>query len=205
MKKIFYVLLSIIFIGSSTATAIADPTYAVLDSDGNVTNIIVCGDACAGGTFDGKTVVPQVAADPVTGENRGGFWQGPRTTTYDHGSGIFTILTDNSTITNFLIEQEENGSEIISSATIYGGAIEQFTYADTIGNNLFTREGFVYSYLDSTDAKISVVNEDITEFLLFENRKNNSEIEKSIKNSNLTLLSYKIQTLISLLGSWVKP
>ena len=203
MKKIFFSFLTFLLIFFNLNSAKADPTYAVLDANGNVTNIIVCGSACAGGTFAGQTVVPQVAADPVTGENRGGFWQGPGTTTYDKNTGIFTMV-DATVVKNSLTENEEDGSEITSSSTIFGGATTQFSYTDTIGDNLFTRNGFVYSYLDNTKATISVNKNNITESLDFNNRKNINEIQESVQNSNLVLLNYKIQTLISLLGGWVK-
>jgi hypothetical protein len=100
MKKSLFGFITLL-LSFNLSSAQADPTYAVLDSNGNVTNIIVCGSACAGGTWAGQTVVPQVAADPVTGENRGGFWQGPGTTTYDSNSGTFT-MTESRTVTNSL-------------------------------------------------------------------------------------------------------
>jgi hypothetical protein len=184
------------------AVAKADPTYAVLDSNGNVTNIIVCGSACAGGTFGGQTVVPQVAADPVTGGNRGGFWLGPNTTTYDSNTGVFTVL-DSSTVTKSLTE-DEDGNQITSSATIYGGATTQFTYNDTVGDNLFTRGGFVYGYLENTSVTISVNKNNTTESIGFDSRKTTNEIQESVQNSGLALLNSKVQTLISLLGGWVK-
>jgi hypothetical protein len=204
MKKnisVFGLLLSIL-LASNVSSASADPTYAVLDANGNVTNIIVCGSACAGGTFAGQTVVPQVAADPVTGENRGGFWQGPGTTTYDPNSGTFT-MTDNRTVVNS-ISEEENGETVTSSATINGGATTQFKYSDTVGDNLFTRLGFVYGYKEETSASISVNKNNITESLDFISRKTEAQVQESVQNSGLALLNSKVQVLISLLGSWVK-
>ena len=203
MKKnilliIFTTIFSILFLSNAKA----DPTYAVVDANGNVTNIIVCGNACAGGTFAGQTVVLQVAADPQTGENRGGFWYGPGTTTYDFNSGTFT-MTDNRTVVNS-ISEEENGETITSSATINGGSTTQFKYSDTVGSNLFTRLGFIYGYKDETSASVSVNKGNVTESLDFGNRKTANEIQQSIENSNLALLNSKVQTLISLLGSWVK-
>lgn len=203
MKKILFSFLTFLLILFNLNGAKADPTYAVVDANGNVTNIIVCGSACAGGTFLGQTVVPQVAADPSTGENRGGFWYGPGTTTYDKNTGVFTMV-DAQSVTNSITENEEDGSTITSSATILGGVTTQFTYADTIGNNLFTRNGFIYSYSENTKATISVNKNNITESLDFNNRKTISEIQESVQNSNLSLLNYKVQVLISLLGTWVK-
>ena len=202
MKKIIYGLLLFINAIFITNSASADPTYAVLDANGNVTNIIVCGSACASGEFGGNKVVLQVAADPVTNENRGGFWQGPGTTTYDHGTGVFT-MTEPITVTNSLTE-EEDGTEVTSSATINGGATTQFTYNDTIGNNLFTRGGFNYGWTENSSSTISVNKNNVTESLDFNNRQTGIQIQESIQNSGLALLNSKVQVLISLLGSWVK-
>jgi hypothetical protein len=194
-------LFAVILLASNVSSANADPTYAVLDSNGNVTNIIVCGSACAGGTFAGQTVVPQVAAGP-SGENRGGFWYGPGTTTYDSSSETFTMI-DSRVVTNS-ISEEENGETITSSATIYGGKTTQFKYSDTVGNNLFTRGGFIYGYLENTSSTISVNKNNITESLDFSNRQTGVQIQESVENSGLALLNSKVQVLISLLGSWVK-
>ena len=204
MKKnisVFGLLLSIL-LASNVSSASADPTYAVLDANGNVTNIIVCGSACAGGTFAGQTVVPQVAADPVTGENRGGFWYGPGTTTYDSNSGTFT-MTESRTVTNSLTE-EEDGTEVTSSTTINGGATTQFKYNDTIGDNLFTRGGFVQGWTENSSATISVNKNNTTESIGFDSRKTENQIQQSVQDSGLALLNFKVQVLISLLGSWVK-
>jgi hypothetical protein len=204
MKKnisVFGLLVTILLV-SNVSSANAEPTYAMLDANGNVTNVIVCGSACSGGEFAGQKVVLQVAADPVTGENRGGFWHGPGTTTYDSNSGTFT-MTNNTIIINSTSEIE-NEVLVTSSATINGGATTQFKYSDTVGSNLFTRLGFVYSYKEETPASVSVNKNNITESLDFNNRKTTIEVEEFIENSNLILLNSKIQTLISLLGSWIK-
>jgi hypothetical protein len=200
LKIIILSVLTLLVVNISIARA--DQTYAVLDSNGNVTNIIVCGSACASGEFGGSRVVPQVAADPVTNENRGGFWYGPGTTTYDSNSGTFTAVDNRVVVTS--VSEEENGETITSSATINGGATTQFKYSDTIGNNLFTRNGFIYGYSENTSASVSVNKGGITESLDFDKRKTENQIQQSIQNSGLTLLNSKVQTLISLLGTWVK-
>ena len=207
MKKnisVFGLLLSIL-LASNISSANADPTYAMLDSNGNVTNIIVCGSACAGGTFAGQTVVLQVAADPATGENRGGFWYGPETTTYDSNSGTFTMIEPGvKTVVNSVSEEEEDKTEVTSSATINGGATTQFKYNDTIGDNLFTRGGFVQGWTENSSATISVNKNNTTESIGFDSRKTENQIQQSVQDSGLTLLNFKVQVLISLLGSWVK-
>ena len=202
MKKGLFSFIASVFLFLNLLPASADPTYAVLDANGNVTNIIVCGSACAGGTFAGQTVVPQVAADPVTGENRGGFWQGPGTTTYDFNSGTFT-MTESRTVTKSLTE-EDDGTEVTSSTTINGGATTQFKYNDTIGDNLFTRGGFVQGWAENSSATISLNKNNITESIDFDSRKTENQIQQSVQDSGLALLNSKVQVLISLLGSWVK-
>ena len=257
-------LLAAILLTFNISSASADPTYAVLDANGNVTNIIVCGSACASGEFGGNKVVLQVAADPVTGENRGGFWQGPGTTTYNENSGAFTvthqpiqtginnndvvestslvdrydvqesttslIVNENGTETTTVITrnwtiEEENKTKTTSSAIVNGQSSSySFTYNDTIGSNLFNENNF-RNWSDNSNAVISVSKNETqtiskisngtksvvstdtqnqTESISFDERKTSQEIQDSVTNSNLLLLNSKIQTLISLLVSWVK-
>jgi hypothetical protein len=112
-------------------------------------------------------------------------------------------MTEPKTVTNSLTE-EEDGTEVTSSATINGGATTQFTYNDTIGNNLFTRGGFNYGWTENSSSTISVNKNNVTESLDFNNRQTGIQIQESIQNSGLALLNSKVQVLISLLGSWVK-
>ena len=257
-------LLAAILLTFNVSSASADPTYAVLDANGNVTNIIVCGSACASGEFGGNKVVLQVAADPVTGENRGGIWQGPGTTTYNENNGAFTVthqptetsvsktnVVENTsfvdrydveeniissiinqdgtetktTITRNWTIEEENKTKTTSSAIVNGQSSSySFTYNDTIGSNLFNENNF-RNWSDNSNAVISVNKDETqtiskisngtksvvstdtqnqTESISFDERKTSQEIQDSVTNSNLLLLNSKIQTLISLLGSWVK-
>lgn len=201
---------STFIIVSSMANASADPTYAVLDANGNVTNIIVCGSACASGEFGGNKVVLQVAADPVTGENRGGFWQGPGTTTYDSSSGTFTMV-DKGEVTNSSVATDTD-STITSSATIYGGKTTTFKYEDTIGSKLETRQGFDYSYLENTKASISVKKEHVeyemakikSESMTLVNRMTEGELTEAAKAENKTLIIENIMSVVRLLNSWMK-
>lgn len=279
MKKNSIIVLVTTLLLFNLSHAKADPTYAVLDASGNVTNIIVCGSACAGGEFGGNKVVLQIAADPITGANRGGIWQGPQTTTYNENTGAFTVLQNpvpvvnyteneiqnlsNTAIINtetivtvapdtiqtltFTIDgveveatinrrgqqtttvtntEERNSVKTTSSANIIGEVPSfSFKYEDTIGENLFTRNRFIKNWADNSQATVSVNVEQTTttatvtngvenilstntennaESISFDSRKTAQEVQDSIINSNLSLLNSKIQTLISLLGSWVK-
>jgi len=203
------VTVSSLIIVSSMANASADPTYAVLDANGNVTNIIVCGSACAGGTFAGQTVVPQVAAGP-SGENRGGFWYGPGTTTYDFNSGTFTMV-DRGEVTNSSVATGTD-STITSSATIFGGKTTTFKYEDTIGSKLETRQGFDYGYLDNTKASISVKKEYIedemakikSESMTLVNRMTQGELTEAATAENKTLIIENIMSVVRLLNTWMK-
>ena len=195
-------LFATILLTLNLSSASADPTYAVLDVNGNVTNVIICGNACASGEFAGNKVVLQVAADPVTGANRGGIWQGPGTTTYNENTGVFTTgITEK---TEIKIVENQNNLEVTSSVIINGSENYQFKYEDTIGAGLTYEKINIVPYSDQTSATVSVSADNIIESIFFENRKTNEEIIEISSNSNLLLLNSKIQTLISLLGSWVK-
>lgn len=205
MKKVLFSLIASSLLLFNLSSAKADPTYAVLDANGNVTNIIVCGSACASGEFGGNKVVLQVADDPVTGENRGGIWQGAGTTTYNENTETFTVTQNNPIRSATSIVETDDNSEITSFVTIDGTLIStSFKYKDTIGDNLFIKNGWIYNYSDDTKAQVGVNKDNVTEFLEFETRKTNNEVTEIIQNSNLILLNSKIQVLISLLGSWVK-
>jgi hypothetical protein len=202
MNKKIYALIIAALTLFSTSQAYADQTYAVIDSSGNVTNIIVCGSACAGGTFAGQTVVPQVAADPVTGANRGGLWYGPGTTTHDASSGTFT-MTDNSIVSKSETEVV-NGQNITSSVIISGGKQISFKYSDTFGSNLVTQSNFIITYAENTPAVLSVTTEGTSESISFDSRKTQEEIVNASVNNNLMLINSRVDTLVRLLGNWVK-
>jgi|688.fasta_scaffold840003_2 hypothetical protein len=212
MKKNLSVfgLFAAILLASNVSSANADPTYAVLDANGNVTNVIVCGSACASGEFGGNKVVLQVASDPVTNENRGSFWNGPGTTTFNENTGAFTVnnsqpVQKNFSETTIEISPALEESTVLSTATITGESTSfSFKYEDTIGSNLFVKDGFIFNYTDNTVASVSVTKDNVVESLDLGTRKTNEQIVQKIQDFNLILLNSKIQTLISLLGSWVK-
>ena len=204
MKKVLFSSVISALLLLNLYSAKADPTYAVLDANGNVTNIIVCGSACASGEFGGNKVVLQVAADPVTGENRGGYWQGPGTTVYNQDTETFTVNTGNNIVNSQTILESDN-TETIVTATVYQGTGYSFKYEDTLGvDGLTLNKMTTLPILDESDAQISINNNEIIQSIFFENRKTSEEILQISENSNLLLLNSKIQALIALLGSWVK-
>jgi hypothetical protein len=166
-------------------------TYAVVDTNGSVTNIIVCELYCSNGTVGpgGETAVLQVPGKDW------GLWFGPNTTTYDRNEKKFTAI--NPTIietTSTNIDEQGN----ISVVTVSGKQV--FTF---YSENLFFSRGIKTDLSFDSKASISVTNNN-TEFLNLENRKSEIEIKQIIQDSDLLLLNSKVETLISLLGSWVK-
>jgi hypothetical protein len=196
----------------SISPAVADPTYAVLDANGNVKNIIVCGEACASGTFGGDRVVLQVAADPVTNANRGGMWNGPGTTTYNDNSATFTVnrpITITQTEESVVLE-DENEEPVTLTGTVFGSAYT-FTYGDTLGTDWVINGFRDMSKIEKpgtlsqdTKAEISATTKSKTESASFNERKTAAEVSYSIALQNLSLLQKKVSRLLVLIDSWVK-
>ena len=207
MKRNFMTVVTVssLIIVSSMANASADPTYAVLDANGNVTNIIVCGSACASGEFGGNQVVLQVAADPVTGENRGGVWGGPGTTTYDSGTGVFTAQIDAPVFNSHVdVEYDElmNKTETKLETIVYGST-QTIKYEDTLNSTVSSATKNI-APKENTKSKISVSKNQDKQSIIFDNRKNNTEILQEVAMQNMFLITEKINKLIALLGNWVK-
>ena len=198
-------LLAAILLTFNISSASADPTYAVLDANGNVTNIIVCGSACASGEFGGNQVVLQVAADPVTGENRGGVWGGPGTTTYDSGTGVFTAQIDAPVFNSHVdVEYDElmNKTETKLETIVYGST-QTIKYEDTLNSTVSSATKNI-APKENTKSKISVSKNQDEQSITFDNRKNNTEILQQVVIQNMSLITEKINKLIALLGNWVK-
>ena len=174
-----------------------------------VTNVVVCHSFCANGTFGpgGDTVAMQV---PNSGAS---VFFGPGTTFYNGDTKTFTVYDPNL----YEITQEDNES----SSTVYGKKILTFTSGGlsfdsetgTIGTNngglSFNEDtkkfsGITETWADDSQATISVTSDSISESLFLNSRKSNNEIINTSQSSGLLLINEKIQTLISLLGSWVK-
>ena len=205
-------LLSVINVSQANADCSAENpcgTWAVLDNQGVVTNVIVCQTSvCGGGNFGGQTVVPQVAPNPVTHDPYGmGSYIGDpeQGTEVKYSDGIFTI-TENIVVTN--TSTEINGSTTIVSEVQVPVATRSFRYEDTI-NKMYGEVVMNNIFFDqNSSANLSVKNinstDIITESVSFTERKTSQEIEEIFVNNSLDLLFSKVQTLISLLGSWVK-
>jgi hypothetical protein len=205
-------MLSVINVSQANANCTAgDPcgTWAMLDSQGVVTNVIVCqASVCGGGTWAGQTVVPQVAPNPVTHDTTGqGSYIGnaENNTSVVYSGGTFTIY-ENSVI-NKNTTEDSNNVTTTSEVSIPVSA-QSFTYQDTIGKSYGDVEmnPVVFNENIATVVKVTETNliNTISESTNFYERKTTQEIEEVFVNNNLNLLLSKIQTLIFLLGSWSK-
>jgi hypothetical protein len=215
MKKnllVFTILISmfsVINVSQANATCTAgDPcgTWAMLDSQGVVTNVIVCqASVCGGGTWAGQTVVPQVAPNPSTNDtfNTSSFISND-TQTVTHSEGIFTIQKDSILEKNVV---EINNDTITVSKVFIPIVGQSFSYNDTIDklhNEIIMEPRYNENGLTTVSVyEKSLINQ-LSESIQFNERKTSTEIESAFVSNNLNLLLSKINVLISLLGTWVK-
>jgi hypothetical protein len=176
--------------GTNT-NASSNGSFAIVDSNGSVTNIIVCSIYCANGTFGpgGDPAVPQIPDSNV------GIWFGPRTTTYNKENKTFTATNPTP--------QEIKLTDGDSSVTIFANEVLTF-----VSGNIFVSNGTLVGVdkswsLDST-ANVSVTESNTEESLYLGNRKTNQEVRSLIEESELLLLNKRVEVLINLLGSWIK-
>ena len=239
-KKIVIPLVFAIFsaVITSAPQAIAsecsagDPcgTWAMLDSQGVVTNIIVCqASVCGGGTWAGQTVVPQVAPNPVTNQSQGGFWG-----TYDSSTKEFTVdrsgpnQTPASTQTNTETRVETNTDGAVTSTTSIEATTpfvaKTFKYDDTIKNSSEYDEkgqpinGWDTRFLKDKElpanspATIKVTKAYIeneleqlkSESMTLVQRMTQGELTDAAKAENKTLIVENIVSVVRLLNTWIK-
>lgn len=169
-----------------------DGSYGIVDSNGSVTNIVVCGVYCANGTFGpgGDLAIIQIP------NSNSGIWFGPGTTTYDKESNTFTAV-------NPTLEEIET-TDGDSSTKIFGKRTLTFVSGNVFIDSNKTPQRVIESWTEDSLAEISVTNNNTTEYLNLSDRKTNQEIRTLIQDSNLLLLNDRVQTLINLLGTWIK-
>ena len=239
-KKIVISLVFAIFsaVITSAPQAIAsecsagDPcgTWAMLDSQGVVTNIIVCqASVCGGGTWAGQTVVPQVAPNPVTNQSQGGYWG-----TYDSSTKEFTVdrsgpnQTPAATQTNTETRVETNTDGAVTSTTSIEATTpfvaKTFKYDDTIKNSSEFDEkgqpinGWDQRYLKDKElptnspATVKVTKAYIeneleqlkSESMTLAQRMTEGELSDAAKTENKTLILENIVSVVRLLNTWMK-
>ena len=205
-------------------------TWAMLDSQGVVTNIIVCqASVCGGGTWAGQTVVPQVAPNPVTNQSQGGFWG-----TYDSSTKEFTVdrsgpnQTPATTQTNTGTHTEANADGTVASTTTIEATTpfvaKTFKYEDTIKEAAEYDEkgqpknGWDQRYLKDkelpTDSPATVkvtkayIENELAKFksesMTLAQRMTESELTDAAKVENKTLILENIVSVVRLLNTWIK-
>lgn len=212
----------------------SDPcgTWAMLDPQGTVTNIIVCqASVCGSGTWAGQTVVPQVAPNPVTHDTTGtgGYWG-----TYDSNTREFTVdrsgpnQTPASTQTNSETRTETNSDGAVTSTTTIEATTpfvaKTFKYEDTVKAASEYDEkgqpinGWDQRYLKDKDlpanspATVKVTKAYIenelekfkAESLTLAQRMTEGELTDAAKAENKTLIIENIVSVVRLLNSWIK-
>ena len=227
MKKsllVFAILTSMMsVINISQANANCSPedpcgTWAMLDTQGTVTNTIVCqASVCGGGTWAGQTVVPQVAPNPVTNDTTGtgGFNSSQDKKELVTYSDNKFIITGNETIYKDTIEiilnSNQDGIEnntTIQSSVLIPISSKSFTYEDTINKSYSEIIFYPETFDESKPTIISVEKknkdlEESQEIQIYE-RTTQSELQLKIESQQLTIIIQKFQTILTLLNNWIK-
>jgi len=212
----------------------ADPcgTWAMLDPQGVITNVIVCqASVCGGGIWDGQTVVPQLAANPVTHDTTG---IGSHWGTYDSNTKEFTVdrngpnQTPASTQTNSGTRTETNSDGAVTSTTTIEATTpfvaKTFKYEDTVKDaSKFDEkgqpiDGWDQRYLkdkelpDNSPATIKVTKVYVeneleqlkSESMNLAQRMTEVELTDAAKAENKKLIIENIMSVVRLLSSWIK-
>jgi hypothetical protein len=185
----------------------ADPcgVWSMLDSNGTITNNIVCqASVCGGGEWAGQRVVPQSAPNSVTNDTtgRGGYWG-----SYDEATKTFTVDRSGPNETpNRVVTQ----TEIIDGVTVEVSRpsnAHTFTYEDTVQ----TGQDYNPNFLKEVDlpfnsaASITAQSDSVDESIYFANRKTAMEVEGAISEANLSFLRDNIRIVIAKLQNWLMP
>ena len=206
MKKINKLLLTAVLltgISITPASANGDATYAVVDSSGTVTNVIVCQiSVCGssgswGGTMPndtpwaGQRLVLQVPANPVTGQNQGAFMGTPENPVkYDSQAQVFT----------------QGSAPITRSETIETTTVTATIHSDTVsfGPSSFVdgQMQFTPVVTSNTGATISATEGLVKEMAMFETPKTRAQLETSITNKLLVIQKY-LNRFYTLLNGWI--
>lgn len=189
--------------------------WAVVDSAGTVTNVIVCTQVvCGGGMFGGERVVPQIAPNPITNnaEGQGSFIgnesAGIRVT---ESNGTFTVhenLRINSTDVEITTDNITKTTTTTISEVSVPVASRSFSYNDTAGKTYSEIKLNAQSYNDEKPTNLSVTKKTAktssSQSISITGRKTASELDIIFVQNEMNLLRSKINVLLKLLGGWVK-
>ena len=190
--------------------------WAVVDSSGTVTNVIVCTQAvCGSGTFGGERVVPQIAPNPITNDAQGqGSFIGNESAgvRVTESNGIFTVHENvriNSSETAVTVDDLTKTTTTTISEVSVPVTSRSFSYNDTIGKTYTEIKLKNESYDDSKPTNISVTKKTAktssSQSTSIFGRKTASELDIIFVQNEMNLLRSKINALVKMLGGWVKP
>jgi hypothetical protein len=190
--------------------------WAVVDSSGTVTNVIVCTQAvCGSGTFGGERVVPQIAPNPITNDAQGqGSFIGNESAgiRVTESNGIFTVHENvriNTSETAVTVDDLTKTTTTTISEVSVPVASRSFTYNDTIGKTYSEIKLSAQSYDDEKPTNLSVTKKtgktSSSQSISIAGRKTASELDIIFVQNEMNLLRSKINALLKMLGSWVKP
>ena len=212
-----FVFISVPEIANAGECSAADPclTYAMLDSAGTVINIIVCQPSvCGSGIWDGRKVVPQVAATPE-GQNQGGYYNpagsGREVT---HSNGTFTmnnnvVATAVDVVVNTTVDVVTNTTSTETSTVTVSksaGNASTFSYEDTVGKSTSEISFNTLPLPNNTSATVSATdvssNSTLTESVTFQERKTSVFVQEYLINNKYNLLSSKFARIAKYLDNW---
>jgi len=202
INKVLLISLALTGIFAFPAQADGEATYAVVDSSGIVTNVIVCQASICGpsGSLngvmpDGQRLILQVPANPVTGKNQGAFIGTiDNPVKYDSQEQVFT---QGSASTPAPVTRSETVDTTTLVATIYSTEI-------TFGPNNFIdgQMKFDPKVTPTTGATISATSGLQTEIAFFDTPKTRSQIQASIENK-LRIIQQYLNRFYILLNGWL--
>jgi len=206
MKKLFIVLT---FLTLSTIPAYAgdQSTYAVVDSNGVVTNVIACGPAVCGPNgslggvmptdtpWAGQRLVLQVPENPVTGQTQGGYRGTPdNPVKYDLQAQVFT--QGSTSMPAPVVVKIEIVDTTTVSATINSDAV-------TFGPDSFIdgQMKFTPVVTSTTGASISATQGTTNETQSFTNPQTKEQVTAAVVNK--PLLTRYLSKVFMLLRGWI--
>jgi hypothetical protein len=211
MKKISKVLLiafALVNVSAISANAgEGEATYAVVDSSGVVTNVIVCQASVCGSSgswngtmpsdtpWAGQKLVLQVPAHPETGKNQGSVIGTPENPVkYDSQSQTFT---QGSASTPVPVRNSETVDNTTLVATIQSDVV-------TFGPDKFVNGQMQFTPVvtSNTGATISATDGLVKEIAEFETPKTRSQIQASIQGK-LALIERYLNRFYTLLNGWI--
>lgn len=223
-KSSLFILLTILvsnifFVSLNNASAnegscsLSDPcsNWAVVDSSGLVTNIIVCQASVCGSNGSlggihpdtGERFVEQTAGNSETGNVDG-------TAGYTSSSDGSRIVRENNGVFTIIEGKVETTiQDGVELTTNVAQSIRSFTFASSVGKMYGEIEMENISPNNNSSTTLSAKRQTTTNLILetktFLERKTADEVRNEVSADGLNLILSKIETLLSMLGAWVKP